>query len=212
MKFSYKKNWNAFTLIEVLTVISIIAILAGLVLSTAGYIQRKAALARAQSEIKAIEAACESYKADNGFYPIGKGTAGSTATDLLCPGGGSPNYNPITSGNGSYQSACAVLYQALTGDGNDQLTDTNATSSIGKLGSSGTGVRIYMELKPGQTGSNGTQYYIVDPFGFSYGYSTVQATTGTNGYNPTFDLWSTAGTTGSTSSSSNVQAKWITNW
>ena len=51
--------------------------------------------------------------------------------------------------------------------------------------------------------------HIKDPFGNSYGYSTAnQADPVTpKGYNPTFDLWSTAGgtTTGDT-------PKWIKNW
>ena len=44
---------------------------------------------------------------------------------------------------------------------------------------------------------NGTVTAIADPFGNSYGYSTAnQADPGTaKGYNPTFDLWSTAGLT-----------------
>lgn len=61
---------RGFTLIELLVVIAIIAILAGLVLSTAGYIQKKGARARAEAEIAALGAALESYKADNGDYPI----------------------------------------------------------------------------------------------------------------------------------------------
>src|SRR2546428_11547625 len=60
---------NAFTLVELLTVIVIIMVLAGLVIYGAAYANRKSALARAQNEIKAMEAACESYKADNGTYP-----------------------------------------------------------------------------------------------------------------------------------------------
>ncbi len=69
-----KKRANlpyGFTLIELLVVITIIAILAALVLSTAGGIQDKAARSRAQSEIAALSAALESYKADNGDYPTG---------------------------------------------------------------------------------------------------------------------------------------------
>ncbi len=69
-----------FTLMELLVVITIIAILAALVLNTAGYVQRKAARARAESEVKAIEAALESYKADNGDYPTGTNT-NTTAGD-----------------------------------------------------------------------------------------------------------------------------------
>src|SRR6266700_2933201 len=60
---------RAFTLLEVLVVIAIMIILAGLLLSTFGYMQKKGARARAETEIAAISAACESYKADNGVYP-----------------------------------------------------------------------------------------------------------------------------------------------
>jgi hypothetical protein len=68
--------------------------------------------------------------------------------------------------------------------------------------------------------------YIKDPFDNSYGYSTKGAAaeekfvedlrknpkatrpTEVEGFNPTFDLWSTAGTT----TSSSGQAKWVKNW
>ena len=196
-----KKN-VAFTLIELLTVIAVIAILAGLVLSSAGYFQRKAAISRAQTEIKGMEVACESYKADNGTYPIDSGT---TITNSLHSGGSSPEYNPV-----NYQSACAVLYQAITGDGNDKLTSVNPTTSNGQFGRSG---KCYFELKPNQTGSSGGTYYIVDPFGNCYGYSTAGQTamqSGTNGNNSTYDIWSTAGTTSAVTSANG--GKWVTNW
>src|SRR5438093_1573360 len=64
----------AFTLIELIVVIAIIVILAGLVLSTVGYVQKKAARSRAETEIAAMSAACESYKADNGDFCLGTGT------------------------------------------------------------------------------------------------------------------------------------------
>jgi type II secretion system protein G len=64
------KKHQGFTLIELLIVITIIAILAGLILSTAGYAQKKGARSRAEAEIAAIGAALENYKADNGDYPI----------------------------------------------------------------------------------------------------------------------------------------------
>ncbi len=70
---------GAFTLIELLTVIAIIVILASLILSTAGYIQKKGARARAEAEIAAMSAALESYKADNGDYPTGTANPASTA-------------------------------------------------------------------------------------------------------------------------------------
>ena len=40
-----------------------------MVLSTVGYARKKGARARAETEIAAMSAACENYKADNGVYP-----------------------------------------------------------------------------------------------------------------------------------------------
>ena len=60
---------SGFTLIELLVVIAIIAILAALVLSTAGFIQKKGAMSRAEAEIAALSAALENYKIDLGDYP-----------------------------------------------------------------------------------------------------------------------------------------------
>ncbi len=74
---------SGFTLLELLVVIAIIAILAGLILSTAGFIQKEGARARAKAEVAALEAALESYKADNGDYPAMTNLAGNTTTNLL---------------------------------------------------------------------------------------------------------------------------------
>ena len=72
---------HGFTLIELLVVITIIAILAALALQTAGYVQKKAARSRAEAEIAALSAALESYKADNGDYPVGtNGNPDTTAS------------------------------------------------------------------------------------------------------------------------------------
>ena len=70
---------DAFTLIELLVVIAIIGILAGLLLNTAGYIQRKGAMSRAEAEIAAITVALENYRADNGDYPKGTNVNGTNA-------------------------------------------------------------------------------------------------------------------------------------
>ena len=70
---------RAFTLIELLVVIAIIAILAGLLLNTAGYIQKKGAMSRAETEIAALTVALENYKADNGDYPQGNNVNGTGA-------------------------------------------------------------------------------------------------------------------------------------
>jgi type II secretory pathway pseudopilin PulG len=50
-------------------VVTIIAILAGLVLSTVGYVNRKGAASRAQTEVAALAEAIENYKLEFGNYP-----------------------------------------------------------------------------------------------------------------------------------------------
>ena len=77
---------DGYTLIELLIVIAIIAILASLVLSAAGYVQKKGARSRAEAEIAAVGAALESYKADNGDYP--SGSASLVLVTSLMPSSG----------------------------------------------------------------------------------------------------------------------------
>src|SRR5437667_10123504 len=104
----------AFTLIELIVVITVIIILTGLVLSTVGYAQKKGARARAETEIAAMSAALENYRSDNAVYPPNAALTGAHA-----------------------------LYQGLSGDGNDAIGGT--TASTGTPGSSG---KSYMTLKP----------------------------------------------------------------
>ena len=52
-----------------MVVVAVIAILAGLALSTLGYVNRKGAASRAQTEVAALSAAIESYKLEFGTYP-----------------------------------------------------------------------------------------------------------------------------------------------
>ena len=61
------RRQRAFTIVELLIVIAIILVLAGLILATSGYVQTKAKRSRAEAEIAAISAALENYKADNGI-------------------------------------------------------------------------------------------------------------------------------------------------
>jgi type II secretory pathway pseudopilin PulG len=182
----------AFTLIELLTVITIIIVLAGLILATIGYVQKKGARSRAEAEIAAISAACESYKADNGIYPS------TNNTNNLDP---ATAFDPTKNDLAKYAAASFDLYAALTGDLNGDR----------QIGAGETG-KSYMAFKPNQlspTDQTKPVQYVRDPFGNSYGYSTAKASNpgGTAGYNPTFDLWSTCGG----SSSTDVPA-WIKNW
>src|SRR5436309_8263994 len=98
-----ERGYNAFTLIELIVVVGIIIVLTGLVLSTVGYARKKGARARAETEIAAMSAACENYKADNGIYP--REASSTDALDARLSG--DPN---------AYQAASLYLYKQLSGD------------------------------------------------------------------------------------------------
>lgn len=60
---------SAFTLLEILVVISIIAILAGITLAISGGANQKAALDKIRAEVLAIANAIEQFKIANDTYP-----------------------------------------------------------------------------------------------------------------------------------------------
>src|SRR5437899_153637 len=186
-----ERRYNAFTLIALIVVVTVITILAGLVLSTVGYARKKGARARAETEIAAMSAACESYKADNGVYPRDNPTPGYT--DAL---DAQQNGDPTQS---TYQNASLYLFTQLSGLNQNQTPIT--------------GARSYFSFKPQMlsTDTNGNVTAIKDPVGNSYGYSTANQSDATKGYNPTFDLWSTAGLTTSPPTAAITQ-QWIKNW
>ena len=68
------KNRNAFTLVELLTTITILAVLAGIALGVTKLVFTKAHESKNQALIKTIEIALEQYKTKYGYYP-NSGTA-----------------------------------------------------------------------------------------------------------------------------------------
>ena len=182
---------GAVTIIELLLVIIIILILAGLILSISSYVQNKGARARAETEIAAMAAALESYKADNGIYP--RDNPGNQYTDNL---NAKVDADPTQS---KYQNASLYLFFQLSGLDASQQPVANMKS--------------YFAFKPQMlghpAGNTTTVAYIRDPFGNSYGYSTANQGSTSAGYNPTFDLWS-AGSTASPTPT--PPAGWIKNW
>ena len=201
-----KRRYNAFTLIELVLVVGIITVLGALVLSTVGYARKKGARARAETEMAAISAAIENYKADNGTYPrgpasaitIGTTTIPANATDTL---DARRRGNPADTTDPTYGATSLYLYTLLSGDSTGIRNPT---------------AKSYMAFKPNMllpAGGTGTVTAIADPFGNSYAYSTAnQADPANTGYNPTFDLWSTAGLTTAGQPTQADQNQWVKNW
>ena len=219
---SPNRRRRAFTLIEMLVVMAIIAILVAIVLNLNSLAQSKAARTRAQTEIHTLSAGLEAYKADNGSFPQDAST-----TDTLDPRtSGDPNST-------AYKAACLFLYQQLSGDANANGRNEPAGTppeSKNYLPDFFMTQRLGLDSSKA-VGTAGWVLYIKDPYGNCYGYSTKGAAaeqtyrtkvstdpaavrTANQGYNPTFDLWSTGGkgsapTPGVTGDVTNV---WLKNW
>jgi len=219
---------SAFTLMEMLTVMAVIAILASLIVAVNAFAHKKAATARAQGEIKTMGAACENYKGDFAGYPrdIPKDPKDESVTDKLDPrDDGDPT-------KGKYEDACLYLYKCLSGDakpGTDATRPANRTDKPdGKPETKG-----YCEFRPDQLDKNskGEIKFIVDPFGNSYGYSTagaeadekyreeVQKNPNTprqgkfqKGFSPSYDMWSTAGVINKSGDLNEDRKRWIKSW
>jgi type II secretory pathway pseudopilin PulG len=182
---------SAFTVAELLIVIAIILVLAGLILATSGYVQKKGARSRAEAEIAAMSAALENYKADNGIYPID--TANGTTNTLDAR----TMFNPTAA---QYTAASFFLYKELSGDPTGNRVPTG---------------KSYFPFKPSMLLPKDQAQAVIaiaDPFGYSYGYSTAYQASSSKGYNPTFDLWSTAGTGMGSTPNPSPQDQWIKNW
>jgi prepilin-type N-terminal cleavage/methylation domain-containing protein len=138
---------HGFTLIELLVVITVIAILAGLVLQTAGYVQKKAARSRAEAEIAALSAALESYKADMGDYPtLSSGSSSSTSP---------PNTNDHKILRGALAPATGKVYFEFSkGMGANSTISTSTNQPI--LDPFGEG---YGYQYPGATTRSGTNFF-----------------------------------------------------
>lgn len=236
-----KPPTSAFTLLEMLTVLAIIVILAGLVLSVGGYVQKKSALSRSAGEIAMFGSACESYKSDNGNYPREVPTSGTSVTDAISPK--ADFIANVSPGKEKYEASSLFLYKELTGDKKGTSTKPDGVPEDGEPRyMKEFDPRILNAKKNPTTKAILEVNYLQDPFGFPYAYSTSAAKdeqdyqtkllrfpnlrsstfrpTGAalRGFNPgSFDLWSTGGSTPKSSPASPAAmdlewAKWIKNW
>ena len=95
---SKPKAISAFTLVELLGVITVIGVLAGLTLGAAGAVRRQGATSQAKGDIAALQAACERYYAENNTYPLDTSNSPSAAKT---PTGSTPLFSALF-GSDSY--------------------------------------------------------------------------------------------------------------
>ncbi|MCB1063716.1 MAG: type II secretion system protein [Verrucomicrobiae bacterium] len=198
---------RAFTLMELLVVITLIAVLAAMVLAGAGGILKKIKRDQIRNYLAEIDAGLEAYRVDNGIYPLNPDPIDSSGTTSI------PGYNGQ---DGEAVAGAAVLYKHLSGDfDTDGLVDEKETVYVDRLDywsnsdKNGKAPEVVRSVSMG-----GSVYLVVDPLGSPVryladppGYTPEQRKT----RNPTFDLWSIAGAEPDSEEFSD-QSTWITNW
>jgi type II secretory pathway pseudopilin PulG len=197
---------NGFTLVELITVIAVLIVIAALTIGILALVIRKGNVTKALTEIRTMQSLCAAYQIDHGSYPQ------NADTDALDP---RVDVDPASS---KYQKASLHLYSCITGD----FLPTGAPD-----GKPDNGKPSYTTLPPRQlsTKKSGEVLFIQDPFGSAYGYSTagnvveagyrtalrsnpnVARPSALKGYKTTFDLWSTGG-----GKTKQQQPKWVKNW
>lgn len=148
---------KGFTLVELLVVIGIIAILAGLLIPLAGMARRKSMAAKARSNIAAIVTALEAYNTVCGIYPNG-GVPGKAKDD------------PWALFLGLYTGAIKH------GGSRENHLDGWPTESIGVW--SGTFQQVYQQPTEEQLDyTNGVRgkCAFLDPWGHAYHYAEFDA-------------------------------------
>ena len=148
--FHQNKNSSpyAFTLVELLAVITIIGILAGLTLGAAGAVRRHGASSTAKAEVAALQAACDRYFADYNSYP--------TTTNSMPDPSSSSDVNPTPTSK--YATGGRALFNSLFGTNQYNLPPST---------------KRYFEPKPAMASSTtDANPYFIDPWGYAYGYNS----------------------------------------
>ena len=186
---------RAFSLIELLIVIALIAMLAGMVLAAAGGIQNNMVKKRTIALLAEIEGGLDDYKIDHGTYPI----------------------NEADNRNAAAKKGANVLYKHLSGDydldGQFDVADDDAKTYVDSLDFTSSA-----KANKGTVGlaANG-DYVATDSFGNLIRYlcdppnRIVSGKREIRTLNPTYDMWSLGGAPPN-SNKPESRAKWITNW
>lgn len=176
MKITQRYGKPAFTLIELMAVITIIVILAGLVVGGLGFVTDRQAREKAKVQLALLTKGLESYKLDMGVYPASSGS---------------------TDGKGQTDEC---LYQALFYEGYDygnKVTPpsnwTLATSIYVADLDPTTSKQGWVVPSTGTPPPSLPAPYVTDPWGNEYRYRSAKTDSGGDNpstLNPDFDLWS----------------------
>lgn len=208
---------QGFTLVELITVVSVIVVLFALVAGAYSYADFSSKRNRTEVTIRVIRSALENYREKFGSYPTPS----------------NPETSVVIADKVYVAGEAACLYQALSGDGFNQIRGADANSSPESNGQieDNEAANITLADMPREiwTVQNST-YFVVDGFGHPIRYVKAAPTTVVGGGQPpaattinnTYDIWSygndtenltaTGLMTQENASLSQASSKWIKNW
>ena len=192
---------QAFSLVELMIVIAIILLLAGILIAALPGVQSKIARGRVEAFIGELKGGIERYHVDNGIYPP----------------------NPSSGDRDSQgEKGATVLYKYLSGDFDEngtadsiETTDENNPKYHEKIYVTKLDYESNKKSKEPRSAPFQGKYAVMDSFGNPVRYlcdspNTKPAQRKT--VNPTFDIWSIVDTDPKDAGEFSVQAKYITNW
>ena len=163
---------RSFTLIELLAVISVLILLAGIIFGVSTSIQRRARESRARGEMAIIAQALERYKEFYGDYPwIDSGSNGAREIYAALIGRRSPTGAFVMDAEGRLESREDPL---VNRKGKELLSPTQLATSLPDDG--GTESRANRTQDSGYAG-----IFLIDPWGRPYLYSYRVARPGSSG-------------------------------
>lgn len=127
---------TGFTLVEILVVVAIIGILAGIVLKISGYAAGKSDRAKALSDLERIKTALEEYRINKGQYWGNTNVITIITTNFPLDVAAYVNTNGLRivdpwGRNYKYQRISALDYKLWSGGPNDSVTEDDVDSSSG---------------------------------------------------------------------------------
>ena len=168
---------RAFTLIELLTVISIIAILSAISLNVVKGVKERAAVSQSKAELASLSQALEMYKLQYGDYPQTGSAANSAAAK---DASGEPIAPSATDGPG-------ILFNALTGKRGPLPAETKIA---GKAYVDLARLAVQSPTTMPAAGANTVANAFVDPWGNRYLYYYKTGTSSAWTKNPSYILLS----------------------
>lgn len=192
---SFSRRQSAFSMVELMVVVGIMVILAGLLISALPGIQSTINRNKVQTLIAEIETGLSRYQIDHGNYPIPEAQPSGDSMDARDQAG---------------IEGAATLYKHLSGDwdldgGVDFDTDE-------KVYVQNLAYDLNTDAKEPRSTSVGGQYMVIDSYGNPIRYLAQPPNIDSDKrltINPTYDIWSIVD---ARATDEEDQARHITNW